>query len=175
NSTAQWQLVFFHHPAYTYVTNHGPTIQMRWPFDTWGADGVFSGHNHNMQRMEANGIPYFVSGAAGNSIYAISGEPSDATGKWYNATKYGFMLVDATDKSLIFQFIDKDGTVLDISTVPEPGAAAFLIICATVLFTCSRTVTRIRHATRHSMREFRHKHVRDVHLMAEPAKQQSAA
>lgn len=143
NSTARWQLVFFHHPAYTYQSNHQPMLEMRWPFEEWGVDGVFSGHNHNMQRMNVDGVPYFLEGASGNSLHRISGQPIDAVGQWFNMTKYGFLLVDADDGTLTFQFIDKDGVVLDRSSVPEPSAAAYLILCtATVARRRQRRISR---------------------------------
>lgn len=141
SSTARWQLVFFHHPAYTYQTNHAPALEMRWPFAEWGVDGVFSGHNHNLQRIDVAGVPYFVVGASGNSLHSISGPPLDAGGQWFNFTKFGFLLVDAGDASLTFQFVDKDGNILDTSTVPEPHVAAYLIFCLVVL-----RLSRHRHA-----------------------------
>ncbi len=139
NSTARWQLVFFHHPAYTYQSSEGPAIEMRWPFAEWGVDGVFSGHSHNLQRMDTGGVPYFVSGAGGNSLHSISGQPLDAVGRWFNFTKYGFLLVDANNDSLTFQFIDKDGAVLDVSVVPEPRVAVSLVVFTAVLLFCRQS------------------------------------
>lgn len=139
NSSARWQLVFFHHPAYTYQSSEEPTIEMRWPFADWGVDGIFSGHSHNLQRMEVSGVPYFISGAGGNNLHSISGWPIDAVGRWFNFTKYGFLLVDANDDSLTFQFIDKDGIVLDLSVVPEPRVVFNLVVFTAVFLFCRQT------------------------------------
>lgn len=119
NSTAPWQIVMFHHPAYTYASNHSATAALRWPFQSWGVDALFSGHNHNMMDMTANDpangntiLPVFVQGAGGNSLYSISGPPTLATGNWSNATNFGFSMVTATDTTAVVEFIDSNGNVL---------------------------------------------------------------
>jgi hypothetical protein len=141
NSTAAWQFVFFHQPAYTYVSTHGPETAMRWPFQAWGVDGVFSGHNHNMQDMTLNdsatgnvGLPYFVQGGGGNSLYSISGQPALATGNWSNTTDFGYSLVNATATTASVGFYNAAGGLLrsrDLTqfvpvnepvTPPDPGA-----------------------------------------------------
>jgi predicted MPP superfamily phosphohydrolase len=136
NSTAAWQIVQFHQPAYTYVTNHGPETAMRWPFQAWGVDAVFSGHNHNMQDMTINdaatgntSLPYFVQGGGGNSLYTITGGPALATGNWSNATSFGFSMVDASASAATVTFYDSTGAVLrtrsltqiPVGTEPTPN------------------------------------------------------
>lgn len=60
-------LVFLHHPPYS-SGRHGSSERLRWPFAEWGADGVFSGHEHDYERVEAAGIPYFVNGSGGAQL-----------------------------------------------------------------------------------------------------------
>jgi tartrate-resistant acid phosphatase type 5 len=151
NSTAPWQIVMFHQPAYTYVTRHAPTTVMRWAFQSWGVDAIFSGHNHNMQDMTVNdpstgnvGLPYFIQGASGQSLYAVTGNPVAATGNWYNDTSFGFSLVTADETSAKVEFFDTNGVLLNrrnlsqiaATAVPEPstlpttllGGAALLAV-----------------------------------------------
>ena len=40
---------------------------MQWPFAAWGADAVLSGHAHAYERIERDGIVYFVNGLGGRS------------------------------------------------------------------------------------------------------------
>ncbi len=120
NSTARWQVVLFHHPAWSYAGGAEETT-MRWPFKQWGADAVFSGHIHNMQQMDVNGLPYYVIGSSGNSnLSAVTGPPPDATGLFSNDSSYGFMDVDANMLVLSLQFVSSSGVVLNTSVIPEP-------------------------------------------------------
>jgi hypothetical protein len=67
-STACLKVVAFHHAPYS-SSRHGSTPGMRWPFAKWGADVVFTGHDHAFERVEAEGIPYVVTGLGGAGTY----------------------------------------------------------------------------------------------------------
>ncbi len=67
-STACLKVVAFHHAPYS-SARHGSTLGMRWPFKEWGADVVFSGHDHAYERAEAGGLPYVVTGLGGAGTY----------------------------------------------------------------------------------------------------------
>jgi hypothetical protein len=67
-SLARFRIVVFHHAAYS-SAEHGPTPYMQWPFAQWGADAVLTGHDHSYERLAVDGIPYFVNGLGGKSIY----------------------------------------------------------------------------------------------------------
>ncbi len=134
-STAKFKFVYFHQPAWTYGTTHGPETAMRWPFADWGVTAVFSGHNHNMQDMTitdagAVGLPYFVIGSSGNALYSISGPPSGAIGNWSNASSFGFLSVSANGdtNTATVNFVDAAGNVLRSRSisVPEPSVLALL-------------------------------------------------
>jgi hypothetical protein len=112
-STACWQLVYFHHPPYS-SGRHGSDEDMRWPFREWGADAVVAGHDHLYERLSVDGIPYFVNGLGGNSIYDF-GKPLPESVVRYNGS-YGAMLVEATRAAITYQFIAVDGTVADSYT-----------------------------------------------------------
>ena len=58
-SSTPWQIVYFHHPAYSSSTISSHS-SMQWPFASWGADAVITGHHHTYERIFADGIPYFI-------------------------------------------------------------------------------------------------------------------
>jgi hypothetical protein len=118
-STARWQVVFFHHPFQTSNSSHGPATYMNWGFETLGADLVMSGHNHFMERLSYGGIPWIVQGAGGRSHYSISSPAANS--QFRNTVDYGFSIVTATETTLTHQFIKADGTVLDTITLPGSG------------------------------------------------------
>ena len=92
---------------------------MQWPFEAWGADAVLAGHDHTYERLQIGGVPYFVNGLGGRSIYAL-GTPVAGSVVRYNGD-YGAMLVDASSTGITYQFINRSGAVID-SYVFDPGA-----------------------------------------------------
>ncbi|MFQ5341917.1 MAG: metallophosphoesterase family protein [Anaerolineae bacterium] len=116
-STARWNLVFLHHAPYS-SANHGSTTRMQWPFAAWGADAIFSGHDHTYERIVVDGIPYFVNGLGGSSRYSF-GTPVAGSQVRYR-DDYGAMLVEADDTSITFQFISRAGVVIDSYTIGGP-------------------------------------------------------
>jgi tartrate-resistant acid phosphatase type 5 len=67
-STLSWNIVYMHYPPYSSGL-HGSTDWARWPYEEWGADVVIAGHDHTYERLEENGLTYFVDGMGGNGIY----------------------------------------------------------------------------------------------------------
>jgi len=66
-STATWKVVYMHHPPYSSGT-HGNNNWMQWPFESWGADTVWGGHDHNYERISQDGVLYGISGIAGTGL-----------------------------------------------------------------------------------------------------------
>jgi tartrate-resistant acid phosphatase type 5 len=60
--------VFFHHPPYS-SGPHGPMPELQWPFRAWGATAVFSGHDHDYERLAVGDMPYVVVGTGGMALY----------------------------------------------------------------------------------------------------------
>jgi len=63
-----WRIPFCHHPPYCAGPQHGNTkgMQRLIPlFERSGVKVLFAGHEHNFQHSLANGIHYFITGAAG--------------------------------------------------------------------------------------------------------------
>lgn len=113
-STAPWQIVVLHHAPYS-SGRHGETEWAQWPYEEWGADAVLAGHDHTYERLQIGGIPYFVNGAGGNTLYDFKDIHPDSQVR-YNAG-FGAMLVAATPESMSFQFVTTSGEVVDQATV----------------------------------------------------------
>src|SRR5207237_1978277 len=102
-STATWKLVYFHHPAYSSGVL-GSNAVMQWPFQAWGATAVFAGSDHDYERLNIGGTPYFVNGVGGESYVAFTGTPLPQSQVRY-ADNWGAMRVDASDTQIQFRFI----------------------------------------------------------------------
>src|SRR3990172_1481546 len=119
-STSPWDLVYMHHPPYSSGANHGSTTVMQWQYQAWGADAVLTGHDHLYERILQDGIPYFVNGLGGKSIYAFSAPVSGSQVRYND--DYGAMLVEASATQIVFQFIARTGAVIDTHVVFQPAA-----------------------------------------------------
>ena len=109
-SQSPWKLVYFHHSPYSSGL-HGPVDWMHWPFADWGASAVLSGHDHTYERLNIDGLPYFVNGLGGGSIYDFE-SISEGSQFRYNDT-YGAMLVTANIKQMTFDFYNWKGELID--------------------------------------------------------------
>jgi hypothetical protein len=118
-STATWQFVVFHHPPYS-SANSTDATNMDWPFAQWGADAVFSGHQHLYERLSVDGIPYIISGLGGASISTF-GTVDPHSQVRYNANN-GAMLLDVGASTVTFKFYNVNGTQIDSYAILLPGA-----------------------------------------------------
>ncbi len=109
-SSTPWQIVYMHHPPYS-SGYHGPVNWMEWPFAAWGADAALFGHDHVYERLSIDGIPYFINGVGGGPIYPFL-LPDENSQFRYN-DDYGAMLVVADAGQITFQFINRQGVVID--------------------------------------------------------------
>jgi len=116
-STACYDLVYFHYPAYS-SGDHGSSTGMRWPFEAWGAEAVLSGHDHDYERFQVGGIPYFTNGLGAAGIYKFTKSALPETQFRYDA-KHGAMLITATNTGITFEFWTYDGVKIDSLTVPK--------------------------------------------------------
>lgn len=110
-STAPWKVVYFHQAPYA-STSDGGKSWMRWPFREWGATVVVAGNYHHYERLLVDGLTYFINGVGGRGITPHSNTPAPGSQVRYKAD-YGAMLVDATDDSITFKFINRGGVVID--------------------------------------------------------------
>ena len=114
-STSCYDLVYFHHPPYS-TARHGSELGMRWPFKAWGAEAVLAGHDHTYERLEVDGIPYFVNGVGGADRYDFPTPALPETKFRFNGD-YGAMLVTAKPSGITYEFSTVDGKKRDILTV----------------------------------------------------------
>lgn len=114
-SAAPWKIVYLHHSPYSSGAEHGSESTMQWPFKDWGASAVLSGHDHDYERLNVDGMPYFVNGLGGKSIYSF-GAPVAGSQLRYNGND-GAMHVTATENRIQFQFITSTGTLIDSYTI----------------------------------------------------------
>lgn len=113
-STSLYNLVYFHHPAFSSGASHGSTPELQWPFKAWGADAVFSGHDHDYERLNIGGLTYFVDGVGGRTLTAFAAAPLAGSQARFNSA-YGAMRVTFSDQSLLFEFfsVTSGGTLSD--------------------------------------------------------------
>jgi hypothetical protein len=110
-STNVFRIVVFHHAPYTDDTAYYPgTTAMRWPFKTWGADMVISGHAHAYQRFVVDEVPYIVNGPTGSSIRGFTpGQDNSIT----RQSSAGYLKLTIDNFKVLGEFIDTTGVVLD--------------------------------------------------------------
>jgi Calcineurin-like phosphoesterase/Dockerin type I domain len=107
DSTSTWNFVYFHQPSFTSTARGGET-EMLWPFKEWGADAVFSGHEHFFERVVVGGLPYMISGAGGRSLNAFLATPTVGSEARYNAD-YGALRVGVDGTTATFDFYSING------------------------------------------------------------------
>lgn len=115
-SAAPFQVVYFHQPPFS-SGEHGNTAPMQWPFELWGADAVFTGHDHDYERLVIDDFPYFVSGAGGRSLRPFQTVVPGSEVRY--ADDYGAMLVTFSESELVAEFysIAGGGTLIDHYTI----------------------------------------------------------
>lgn len=109
-STAPWQIVYFHTPPYSSGL-HGSVEWMRWPFKEWGADAVLAGHDHTYERLQIDGLLYFVNGLGGGPRYYFVEILNNSQMRY--SDDHGAMLVEATSTQISFQFWNRVGQLID--------------------------------------------------------------
>ena len=75
------------------------------------ADLVLSGHLHQYERLEVEGLPYIVNGAGGSGLYEFS-TPAPESLVRYNA-EHGAQLVEASATGLRAYFVATTGEFVD--------------------------------------------------------------
>ncbi len=114
-STAPWKLVLMHHAPYSSSAKRPPDKEMRWPFAEWGATAVITGHDHIYERLEAEGIVYFINGLGGKDPYPIRRAAPESVVR-YNED-YGAMLINASPTCINFSFYNRQNQLIDSYTL----------------------------------------------------------
>ena len=115
-SDAPWQIVVLHYPPYSSSVRHGSDRTVQWPYADWGADAVIAGHDHMYERVQANGIPYFVNGAGGKDLYPFKPWSVPGSVVRYNQD-YGAQLINATAQCLNVSFFSRADALIDSVTL----------------------------------------------------------
>ncbi len=116
-SDAEWKIVVNHFPPYS---STGSAQRMRWPFESWGADVMLSGHHHIFERIQQGSMLYYVNGLGGHGKGSIARPALPGSKKRYNA-EYGAMRITATDAQLKIDFVNVKGAVIDSTTLNADG------------------------------------------------------
>lgn len=124
-STAKWRVVVLQDSPYTrHVADYPGHAIVRWPFQTWGADIVFTGDVHAYERLEVSGFPYINCGTGGTNLdVAFHADPGNVITPFIQFSQlgvYGALKCFATCTTFSVQFIGLDGTVLDSLTLTKP-------------------------------------------------------
>jgi len=119
--TAEWKVMFFHHPPYSSAKKHGSDGQLREVvepiFLKYGVDVVLSGHDHVYERIKPQkGIYYFVSGAGGQLRAGDVDTQSGLTEKSYDRDMH-FMLFEVVGNQMYFQAISRIGETIDSGVI----------------------------------------------------------
>lgn len=111
-STSCFNIVTFHHPAYSSGDPMFTAPGMRWPFLSWGVDLVLMGHQHQYERLVENGLTYVVDGLGGalNRFTFATTQPGSLVR--YN-DDFGALLVDVYDGRLHLEFHDTHNALVD--------------------------------------------------------------
>jgi len=119
--TAEWKVVFCHHPPYSAAKKHGSDGQLRKVvepiFLKYGVDVVLTGHDHVYERIKPQkGIYYFVSGAGGKLRSGDVDRQSGITEKSYDRDLH-FMLFEVDGDQMYFQAISRTGETIDSGVI----------------------------------------------------------
>ncbi|MFP3881788.1 MAG: metallophosphoesterase family protein [Actinomycetota bacterium] len=113
-------IVVFHHPPYS-CGAHGGTPGIDPWVDVFDHDVfvVLSGHEHNYQRFETDGVSYVVTGGGGATLTELVDCPADHPDQLAGEETFHFMVLELDD-TLEATAIDADGDVIDEFSVELP-------------------------------------------------------
>lgn len=111
-STAAWNVVFFHVPAFSPTRNDSELLVTHLVpvLEAAGVDLVLQGHDHAYSRFLPRGkTTYVVSGGGGKSLYRVGNRPELA----YSESVFHFVEVKAVPGQLSLHAIDLSGSPFD--------------------------------------------------------------
>ena len=125
--STMWRIPFCHHPPYCAGPQHGNTKSMQRLiplFQRAGVKVMFSGHEHNFQHSLADGIHYFITGAAGKLRRSPPDRFDEAhTITW--ATECHFLLAQISGDTMTVRALGEvdamDQKPLDITRLDPEG------------------------------------------------------
>ena len=121
-SDAPFKLISLHHTPYTSGRYRPGAERMRWDFEGMGINVVIAGNDHTYERFHIGKTLYFTNGLGGVDMRELNsprlyGSQASFTGK------YGAMLIEADNDSMVFRFYTHDGELIDTYTLLQGGPA----------------------------------------------------
>ncbi|MBA3383323.1 MAG: metallophosphoesterase [Actinobacteria bacterium] len=110
------RIVALHHPPYTCGGHLGSgAVQRVWVplFERYGVRLVLSGHDHNYQRFERNGVTYVVHGGGGAGLYKLRACPRAYPARLAARVGHGFLHLAVEPDGVLVQVIDLKGQSID--------------------------------------------------------------
>lgn len=123
-SKSAFKLVYFHHPPFS-TGEHGSSVNMQWPFGTWGIDAVLCGHEHFYERVtdRTSEKPIYITcGNSGNThLYGCKVNPIDNNrfDVKCDDQHFGAVKVKATAHQIVFEYY--------IATLPDKPIDIYII------------------------------------------------
>ena len=115
----RFSIPVFHIPPYTSGghRNDGKVVQSDWNplFVEAGVPVAFSGHSHNYERIERDGMTFIVSGGGSPVLYHETGL---VEGSQDFHRRMHFVLAEVLEDRINLTTIDRDGSELDRTTIP---------------------------------------------------------
>ncbi len=112
-------IVVFHVPPFTSGRHpmDGAAIRSSWvpAFEASNVVLVISGHDHNYERLERNGITYIVSGGGSSVLYPLQDRRSESL-KFEAVSHYA--LFEVSESRIDLQVFNLDGDTIDQAFIP---------------------------------------------------------
>ncbi len=115
-STAQWKIVYGHHPIYSsgYISDHthepANLVDRLLPvLKAGGVDAYFNGHNHIMEEwVPQDGVHLFTVGAGGSTL----SNTDKSENSLFFARQHGFVVLEVSEDELNIKFKNTSGSTL---------------------------------------------------------------
>lgn len=124
-SRARWKIIYGHHPILS-NGDHGDDSEITrlrdrlLPKLRGRATIYLTGHDHDLQRLAAEGVPLFVAGAGGHEVRPLRVTPS--ADEWGVGMTLGFAVLEMTEEQLVVQLLNKDQTPLCTFRIDQSGS-----------------------------------------------------
>lgn len=116
-SVATWKIVVMHRAPFSSDDTHGSDTDLQLAFKEWGCSVVIAAHAHDYERLEVDGLPYFVVGTGGHSMRGF-GTVEEGSVLRYN-TKFGRLQGEANCDEMTLTFKTVDGDIIDTLTLKK--------------------------------------------------------
>jgi len=132
DQTAAWNIAVVHQAPYS-TGYYGDMAVAQIPYENYGIDFVISGHNHHYERLEKNGVRYFIAGYGHGSATSgrgcVAGKTTAATSE-ICTNDGGYMQITATDTEITFTFLNQNNSLVDswYDTREEPTDPVVTVI-----------------------------------------------